>query len=113
MHRGALISLSKYSRGRKIEYMVRDLLSQAGWCVWRLAASKPFDLIAIRDGRILIIECKRQSVLTKLERKKLLKIAKKGDATAILAKYENNAIHFYKIKSEDKMEKVEISYFKD
>jgi len=104
--------LSRYSRGRRIEYLVRDILLKAGWYVWRLAASKPFDLIAIRNGEILIIECKKGSVLTKIERTKLLEIAKNGGATPILAKYENNIVHFYKILSEDKLEEIEIKYFK-
>ncbi|MHA1721744.1 MAG: hypothetical protein ACTSXW_01570 [Candidatus Baldrarchaeia archaeon] len=104
--------MSRYSRGRRIEYLVRDILLKAGWYVWRLAASKPFDLIAIRNGEILIIECKKGSVLTKIERTKLLEIAKNGGATPILAKYENNIVHFYKILSEDKLEEIEIKYFK-
>ena len=104
--------MSKYAKGRRIEYRVRDILSKAGWYVWRLAASKPFDLIAIKNGEILIVECKRGSLLTRMEKSKLLEIAKNGGATPILAKYENNTIHFYKILSEDKVEEIEIKYFK-
>ena len=104
--------VSKYAKGRRIEYKVKNILSKAGWYVWRLAASKPFDLIAIKNGKILIIECKRGSLLTKMERIKLLEIAKNGGATLILAKYENNTMHFYKILSENQMEEVKIDYFK-
>ena len=104
--------VSKYAKGRRIEYKVKNILSKAGWYVWRLAASKPFDLIAIKNGKILIIECKRGSLLTKMERIKLLEIAKNGGATLILAKYENNTVHFYKILSENQMEEVKIDYFK-
>lgn len=105
--------MSKYAKGRRIEYRVRDILSKAGWYVWRLAASKPFDLIAIKDGKILIIECKRQSSLTRLEKNKLLEIAKNGGATVILAKYQKNTIHFYKILNENKTEELSIESFKE
>lgn len=104
--------VNKYAKGRRVEYRVKNILSKAGWYVWRLAASKPFDLIAIKNGEILVIECKRGSLLTRMEKSKLLEIAKNGGATPILAKYENNAIHFYKILSEDKVEEVEIGCFK-
>jgi len=105
--------VSKYARGRRVEYKVKDILSKAGWYVWRLAASKPFDLIAIKNGEILIIECKRQSSLTKLEKTKLLEIAKNGGATVILAKYQNNTIHFYKILNETETEELTIDHFKE
>jgi len=105
--------MGKYAKGRRIEYKVKNILSKAGWYVWRLAASKPFDLIAIKNGEILIVECKKGSSLTKMEKIKLLKIARNGGATPILAKYENNTMHFYKILSEDQMEEVKADYFKE
>jgi len=105
--------MSKYARGRRIEYKVRDVLSKAGWYVWRLAASKPFDLIAIKNGKILIIECKIKSSLTRLVKNKLLEIAKNGGATVILAKYQNNTIHFYKILNENETEELSTKYFKE
>lgn len=104
--------MSKYAKGRRIEYKVKNILSKAGWYVWRLAASKPFDLIAIKNGKILIIECKKGSLLTKIEKAKLLEIAKYGGAMLILAKYENNTVHFYKILSENQMKEVKVDYFK-
>jgi len=49
---------SNFSKGRGLEYVVRDRLRAEGFVVFRYAGSRPVDLIAIREGRILLVECK-------------------------------------------------------
>jgi Holliday junction resolvase len=46
-----------YPSGRRFEWPVRNLLESCGWVTVRAARSKPVDLIALKDGRIPLIEC--------------------------------------------------------
>jgi len=50
---------TNYHRGRDFEYRVKRELERMGWVVIRAAASRPVDLVAMRGGRILFIECKK------------------------------------------------------
>jgi len=48
-----------YIKGRKFEYKIRDLLKNQGYLVIRSAKSgSPFDLIAISESEILLIQAK-------------------------------------------------------
>lgn len=49
---------SSYEKGIRFEREIQKLLESNGWFVFRCAESKPLDLIAVRDKRILFIECK-------------------------------------------------------
>jgi Holliday junction resolvase len=49
---------STHQQGRQLEYTVSRLLKTIGYTVFRCAGSRPVDLIAIKDGNILLIECK-------------------------------------------------------
>jgi len=49
-----------YRLGRALEYRVRDHLRKFGYFVMRSPASKsPVDLMAVRPGLVLMIQCKR------------------------------------------------------
>ena len=50
--------MSQYRKGRRFEYLVRDHLRKLGWTVFRLAGSKPLDLVAVRQGKVVFVECK-------------------------------------------------------
>lgn len=50
--------MSNYRKGRRFEYRVRDHLESRGWVVLRCSRSRPFDLVALKEGMILLIECK-------------------------------------------------------
>lgn len=55
---------TKYRLGRGFEYRVRDRLKELGFLALRSPASKgPFDLIAIRHGESLLVQCKVSGVL--------------------------------------------------
>jgi len=47
-----------YRRGRGLEYVVRDMFRRRGWFVIRAAASKPVDLVCLKGGKIVLVECK-------------------------------------------------------
>lgn len=51
--------LSHYSRGRAKEYKAMSILKKTGWLVARSAASHgPVDIIAAKDGKVLLIQVK-------------------------------------------------------
>jgi Holliday junction resolvase len=55
---------TKYRLGRQVEYRFRDILRANGYFVMRSPASKtPIDLIAIKTGQVLMIQCKRSGAL--------------------------------------------------
>jgi Holliday junction resolvase len=47
-----------YRKGRRLEYVVRDMFRRRGWLVVRAAASRPVDLVCLKDGEIVLVECK-------------------------------------------------------
>jgi Holliday junction resolvase len=47
-----------YRKGRRLEYVVRDMFRRRGWFVVRAAASKPVDLVCLKGGDIVLVECK-------------------------------------------------------
>ena len=46
-----------YRKGRRLEYVVRDMFRRRGWFVVRAAASKPVDLVCLKDGETVLVEC--------------------------------------------------------
>ncbi|RKY29185.1 MAG: hypothetical protein DRP74_09135 [Candidatus Omnitrophota bacterium] len=51
--------MSRYSKGAEFERKVKRLLESKGFFVIRAAASKPIDLVCIRKGEVIVVECKR------------------------------------------------------
>lgn len=58
-----------YLKGKAFEHRVKKYLEKKGYTVFRLAGSKPADLIAINSQTIYIIECKyaKKSITRKLK----------------------------------------------
>jgi Holliday junction resolvase len=79
-----------YRKGRRLEYRVRDYLRRNGWAVFRCAASKPVDLIALKEGaKPMLIECKYgSSHPTKKEKSSLVELARKAGAYPVIAHAE-------------------------
>jgi Holliday junction resolvase len=50
--------LMSYRKGRRLEYVVRDMFRRRGWFVVRAAASKPVDLVCLKDGEVVLVDCK-------------------------------------------------------
>lgn len=53
----------RYVKGRRFEYRVRDFLRSHGWVVIRSAGSKVIDLVAMKNGNVLLIECKTRDYI--------------------------------------------------
>lgn len=92
--------MTNYDRGKRFEHRVRDDLRKRGYYVIRSAGSKgKIDLVALIDGDVLLIQCKRDGRLPPAERKELLAIAAKygsGNTYAVLATTAklNNKLHY-------------------
>jgi Holliday junction resolvase len=76
-----------YRRGRSFEYTVRNYLVSKGWFVLRSPQSKsPIDLIALRTGAILLIQCKLgASTLLLAEKRAIVDLANSTGGRPILA----------------------------
>ena len=49
-----------YVSGRRFEYTIKKALEKLGWIAIRSAGShSPFDIIAIKEGRILLLQLKK------------------------------------------------------
>jgi len=64
-------SFHRYAKGRRFEYRIKKLLEKHGWIVFRLAGSKPLDLIAFQGLKVYFLECKATPTLTGEEWKRL------------------------------------------
>jgi len=66
-----------YARGRRFEYRTRDYLRKLGWFVIRQSKSSFPDLVALRDGSILLVECKVDGYIPSSERRHIVRLARK------------------------------------
>lgn len=81
--------MSGYSLGRRVEYDIRDRLIADGYEVTRAASSKgTADLIAIKAGQVLLVNCKRTTLPSPAERRELVRVARllPGVALPIIAR---------------------------
>lgn len=77
---------SAFHRGRKFEWIVRKHFQCLGFFVLRSAASRtPVDLIAVKLGMLLFIQCKLKQELSKEQRVELGALAEHCGAIAISA----------------------------
>jgi len=77
----------RYVKGRGLEYRVRDKLRRMGFFATRLPASKPFDVLAVKKGVVLFVECKYpKSHFPESEKKELIELAEKYGAVPCLAR---------------------------
>ncbi|RLE83325.1 MAG: hypothetical protein DRJ67_12415 [Thermoprotei archaeon] len=78
-----------YIRGRRFEYRVKRFLEGEGWVVIRAAGSKPIDLVALRGGRILFIECKKGGRISAEQREYQEGLARRAGATYVIVTPKN------------------------
>lgn len=77
---------SQYALGRQFEYRTRDMLEMAGYFVFRSAQSRGVaDLIALKKGEVLFVQCKRGGSINTKEVLKLLDVCEKIGTTAAIA----------------------------
>ncbi|MFQ5710291.1 MAG: hypothetical protein ACE5GD_00785 [Candidatus Geothermarchaeales archaeon] len=92
--------MSKYARGAKFERRVKKYFEGLGYLVIRAAGSKPIDLVCIRDGEVLLVECKTSlSEVNKSTRERILGISAPFKARAIVAARDNRRIVLIDAKS--------------
>ena len=76
-----------------MEYRIRDLFRRNGYFVVRAAQSKPIDLVCLRNGRSVLIECKAgTSFLGKERKRELLDLAKQAGAAVVLARRRRRVV---------------------
>ncbi len=77
---------SMYRLGRALEYRIRDNLKALGYFAMRSPASKsPVDIIGIRTGEVLMIQCKRGGSLPPKEWNAIYDLAVSCGATPVMA----------------------------
>lgn len=92
--------MSNYEVGRRLEYRIRDLFRRNGYFVIRAAQSKPIDLVCLRNGRSVLVECKAgSSFLGKERRRELLDLAKQAGAAVIIAKRKRRIVELIDLES--------------
>lgn len=75
---------TRYEAGRRFEWAAREYLRRNGYDVFRTAGSKTkVDLIAIKIGQVLFIQCKRDGKISPAERSELWRIAATVGPTAL------------------------------
>lgn len=85
--------MSNYEVGRRLEYRVRDLFRRNGFFVIRAAQSKPIDLVCLRHGQSVLVECKAgSSFLGERRRRELLDLASQAGATVVLARRRSRKV---------------------
>lgn len=68
--------MTNYDAGRRFEWEVRDQLEADGYWVTRSAGSKTkVDLVAIKPGQVLLVQCKRDGKISPAERSEVVRVA--------------------------------------
>jgi hypothetical protein len=68
--------VSGYTQGRAVEYAVLHDLQQHGYDTVRAASSKGLaDVVAIKVGQVLVVNCKRTAMPGPAERADLIRVA--------------------------------------
>jgi len=88
-----------YRKGYRFELRVKEYLEKKGYLIIRSSGShKPCDLVAIKDGKAVLIECKvNRKNLTKRDRQMLEEIGRKYGCRVLLAYRVNKKLFFEEI----------------
>jgi Holliday junction resolvase len=87
-----------YKRGYAFERRVRLRLEKEGWFVVRQGKSAFPDLVCLKKGAIMFVECKVDGYLNPSDRKRLAEISTEVGAEAVLASRAGGRIIFKKVK---------------
>ncbi len=92
--------MSNYSKGRNLEYAAKKKLEDLGFMVFRCASSKPVDLVAVREGCVMLVECKT-GVKPHISREDLAKTlalaGKAGGKAVVCLRRKFHSLYFYEI----------------
>gem|GEM_PF-1998050 len=84
-----------FEKGRRFEYRTRSHLSRLGWFVIRQPRSASPDLLALRKGIILLVECKIRGYIPPKQRRRMMRLTKSNPgAKAVLAMKSENGLLF-------------------
>jgi len=87
--------MSNYGVGRRLEYRIRDIFRREGYLVIRAASSKPIDLVCIKNGKTVLVECKAGgSWLGKVRKEELIGLSEQTGATVLLARRKRRKVEF-------------------
>lgn len=88
-----------YRRGRNFEYAVRRELTSSGYvCMVSPGSMGPADLLAVKAGRIFLIQCKiSDGSLRRSEKNALLKLANEAGGAPILAIKNGEGVTFFEL----------------
>ncbi len=104
------IELSNYEAGRRLEYRVRDIFRRNGFFVIRAAQSKPIDLVCLRKGKPVLVECKAgSSFLGERKKQELLDVAQKAGATVVLARRRHRKVELTNLEDGSSLEPERLS----
>lgn len=85
--------MSNYEAGRRLEYRIRDIFRRNGFFVVRAAQSKPIDLVCLRNGKSVLVECKAGgSFLGKERKRELLDLARQAGSAVVLARRRHRKV---------------------
>lgn len=87
------------ARGIRFENYVKRKLEQQGYFVVRAAASKPVDLVIIKNGEVMLVECKFNNYLSPEDREKLAEISKKTGLKVMIATHHNGKVVLLPLES--------------
>jgi Holliday junction resolvase len=83
----------RYTYGRALEYQVRDELRSVGYFVVRASSSQgPADLVALRRGEILLVQCKRDGYIRVKEWNELFSTAQNIGAIPLMVEKNESGI---------------------
>jgi Holliday junction resolvase len=103
---GEVRNFNPYQRGRRFEYKTQNYLRKQGWYVVRQPRSQCPDLVAFRDGTILLVECKVHGYVPPAERRKIRKLARQQlRGKPILASKEQGEIKLRLLSRSGKYDK--------
>lgn len=102
--------MSNYESGRRLEYRVRDIFRRNGFFVIRAAQSKPIDLVCLRNGKSVLVECKAgSSFLGKERRQELLELAQRAGSAVVLARRRRRKVELTNLEDGRSIESENLS----
>ncbi len=87
-----------YYKGRTFEYKVKHLLENMGYFVIRSAKSAFPDLVAVKQGKPMLVECKVNRYLPWEDKVKLIHLGSTIGAKCVLAYNDNGKVRFKLIR---------------
>lgn len=91
---------SPYIKGRAFEHYVKRKLEAREWIVTRSRGSRGvFDLLAVKNGEIMLIQCKWNNLIDEEERRNLLIKALKAGGIPVLATHINGKVKLIDIRN--------------